>query len=96
MRTLIALGLLAVIGPSPAAAQQPASCPQGRTAAGACVDADLARLVRERTTCMSQGKINGVLGCPVAPSRDNVYPKGREWNRFDLGPDGIFRTAPGP
>jgi hypothetical protein len=94
MRALIALGLFTIIGSSPAAAQQQAHCPQGRTKAGACVDADLARSVRERTTCMSQGKINGVFGCPVVPSRDNVYPKPREWNRFELGPDGIFRTAP--
>jgi|SRR5882724_1656398 len=96
MRTLVALGLVAIIGASPAAAQNPASCPEGRTADGACVDAGLAQSLRERATCMSQGKINGVLGCPVMPSRDAVYPKPREWNRFESGADGIFRTAPFP
>ncbi len=95
MRTLVALGLVVLIGTS-AAAQKAASCPDGRTADGACIDAALAESLRERTTCMSQGKINGVLGCPVMSSRDAVYPKPREWNRFESGGDGIFRTAPFP
>jgi hypothetical protein len=64
-RSLLAAALVAAFAAGPAAAQQARpNCPAGRTADGACVDAQLAQSVKSMTLMMAQPKFSY-----TAPSR---------------------------
>lgn len=62
--------------------------------AGTCVTAGLAGSMRERGVLMNQLKIGYNL--PIAPKRDNVYPKNFDVNRFEFSQPGNFSTNPNP
>ena len=62
--------------------------------AGTCVTAGLAGSMRERGVLMNQLKIGYNL--PIAPRRDNTYPKNFDVNRFEFSQPGNFSTSPFP
>ena len=71
MRILaIAAVLLGLTSASPALAQ--AQCPEGRTAAGVCVDAPLSTAMRERVRVFTQPRLS-YTGPAVVPTRDRQY-----------------------
>lgn len=69
--TSTALGAFALLAACPALAQpRPAFCPEGRTAAGTCVNVRLATAARQQAVCYSQIKLSYIV-CPgVMPSKD--------------------------
>jgi hypothetical protein len=58
------------LAPAPAVAQT--KCPEGRTAAGACVNPALAALMRQTAIIFSQPKISQTA-YPVLPTEDRRY-----------------------
>ncbi len=64
----------------PASAQQ--ACPEGRTAAGKCVNADLARDMRTGTIVFSQPKLS-MTNPPVLPSQDGLYYVPRDHHEIE-------------
>ncbi|MFB9265062.1 hypothetical protein ACFFWD_18195 [Bradyrhizobium erythrophlei] len=87
----IALGACALTGSVAAA---PACAPGLENVAGTCVTAGLAASMRERGVLMNQLKIGYNL--PIAPRKDNLYPKNFDVNRFEFSQPGNFSTNPFP
>lgn len=73
--TIAAAALLAAS--SPALAQSPQRCPEGRTSTGQCVNPDLAQDLRTTTFVLSQPKLS-MTNPPVMPSQDGQYDVPRD------------------
>lgn len=54
------------------AARAQSTCPEGRTASGACVRPDLAQAIRKNTIVETQSKLS-FTAPPVLPSEDYEY-----------------------
>ena len=87
MRSFRACAVLAFIGgvslvPSQAFAQSAAApvCVEGRMASGACVDATLGSMLRERTRVFAQPRLS-YSGPAVPPSEDRRYDALRDWGQ---------------
>lgn len=65
---------------SSALAMAQTKCLEGRTAQGTCVDASLARSMRESTRVFSQPRLS-YSGPAVAPSVDRQYDALRDWRQ---------------
>jgi hypothetical protein len=65
---------------APAAAQQ--RCPEGRTAAGVCVNPPLAQGMRKRVIVYTQPKFSHTAPL-VMPSGDRVYQVPRDYHEVD-------------
>jgi hypothetical protein len=76
LRHLVVM-LLATAVPGGAFAQGAPRCPEGRTASGACVNADLAQDMRTTTLVLSQPKLS-LTNPPVLPSQDGQYDLPRD------------------
>src|SRR5262245_9691014 len=63
---------LAWLAVSPASAQAPQRCPEGRTAAGKCVNPELAQDQRTGTSAYTLPKLS-MTNPPVMPSQDGAY-----------------------
>ncbi len=70
VRTMMAAAAM-LIGTLSAASAQ-ATCPEGRTASGACVKPDLAQAMRKNTIVETQPKLS-FTAPPVLPSGDYEY-----------------------
>src|SRR5215213_8147638 len=86
----LALGACLLAGPA-------AACPGGemKMADGSCFgNPALAASMRERAVLMNQLKIGYNL--PIAPRKDNRYPRNFDVSRFEFSQHGNFSTIPFP
>jgi hypothetical protein len=89
--TLILVCLGAFAGPVAAAAP----CALGlENVAGTCVTAGLAGSMRERGVLLNQLKIGYNL--PIAPKKDNLYPRNFDVSRFEFSQFGNFSVETFP
>jgi hypothetical protein len=75
MRWIILMSLLAAVSYSlllPSAADAEVKCPEGKTAAGDCVNPVLAAAMRQTAIIFSQPKISQTA-FPVLPADDRIY-----------------------
>lgn len=90
--------LLAIaFGTCVAAGSAAAACPGGemKMADGSCFgNPALAASMRERAVLMNQLKIGYNL--PIAPKKDNIYPRNFDVSRFEFSQRGNFSTIPFP
>jgi hypothetical protein len=89
---LLGVALGACLLASPAAA-----CPGGemKMANGECFpQPGLAASMRERAVLMNQLKIGYNL--PIAPKKDNLYPRNFDVSRFEFSQAGNYSTIPFP
>ena len=91
---LIAAALSACVFTAPAAAQVICVDPGTENVAGTCMTRGLAASMRERGVLMNQLKIGYNL--PIAPKKDNLYPRNFDVNRFEFSQPGNFSTNPFP
>lgn len=89
-----AVALDACISTGPAAAAPPACAPGLENVAGACVNRGLAAAMTERSVLMNQLKLGYNL--PIAPRKDDLYPRNFDVNRFEFSHEGNFSTNPNP
>jgi hypothetical protein len=88
---LFLVGLGAFAGPVAAAAP----CARGlENVAGTCVTAGLSASMRERGVLLNQLKIGYNL--PVAPKKDNLYPRNFDVSRFEFSQFGNFSVETFP
>jgi hypothetical protein len=91
MKQLIAGGLFAVVvSIVPGAALAQASCPDGRTASGRCINPLFADAMRQTAIIFSQPKISSTH-YPILPSFDWKY---RYPNALNPNPQGPAPVAP--
>jgi hypothetical protein len=91
---LLTVALGACVFTGPVAAAQIACAPGLENVAGTCVTAGLAASMRERGVLMNQLKIGYNL--PIAPKKDNLYPRNFDVSRFEFSQPGNFSTSPFP
>ncbi len=75
MRRIILMSLLAAASWSlllPSAAKAEVKCPEGKTAAGDCVNPALAAAMRQTAIIFSQPKISQTA-FPILPAQDLIY-----------------------
>ena len=90
MRILCKLALIAAIsGMTLSAAKAQAPCLEGKTAAGACLDASIGTMMRESVRVFTQPRLS-FSGPAVAPSHDHQYDVLRDWRQ------GLQREIYGP
>lgn len=92
--TAFASTLMVAMASIPPASAQTVCAAGLENVAGTCVTAGLAGSMRERGVLMNQLKIGYNL--PIAPRRDNLYPKNFDVNRFEFSQPGNFSTSPFP
>lgn len=91
---VLASTLIAVAWFAAPAAAQPVCAAGLENVGGTCVTAGLAASMRERSTLMNQLKIGYNL--PIAPKRDNAYPRELDVSRFEFSHEGNFSINPHP
>jgi hypothetical protein len=86
---------LVVLGAFAGSDAEAAPCAPGlENVAGTCVTAGLSASMRERGVLMNQLKIGYNL--PIAPKKDNLYPRNFDVSRFEFSQFGNFSVETFP